>query len=148
MSKKVDQIEKEKRVYEISLMLRRKPNSYIVEYIRQNWGIEKAQAFNYIALAREEWKKYFEKVKGDGISYHISELREIKDKAWEKDDLRLAFDIAKEEMKIMGIYPTERHKFEFEGKIDMKKEEMYELISLAQRAISQGSLPEGDQGKN
>ena len=58
MSKKVDQIEKEKRVYEISLMLRRKPNSYIVEYIRQNWGLEKAQAFNYIALAREEWKKY------------------------------------------------------------------------------------------
>ena len=145
---KVDQIQKEKRIYEISLMLRRKPNSFIVEYIRQNWGIKKAQAFNYIALAREEWKKYFEKVKGDGISYHISELREIKDKAWEKDDLRLAFDIAKEEMKIMGIYPTERHKFEFEGKIDMNKEEMYELINLAQRAIGQGSLPEGDQGKN
>lgn len=143
---KVDQIQKEKRIYEISLMLRRKPNSFIVEYIRQNWGIKKAQAFNYIALAREEWKKYFEKVKGDGISYHISELREIKDKAWEKDDLRLAFDIAKEEMKIMGIYPTEKHKFELEGKIDMKKEEMYELINLAQRAIGQGSLSEGDQG--
>lgn len=144
MSKKVDQIEKEKRVYEISLMLRRKPNSYIVEYIRQNWGIEKAQAFNYIALAREEWKKYFEKVKGDGISYHISELREIKDKAWEKKDLRLAFDIAKEEMRIMGIYPIERHKVELEGKIDISKEEMYELIHLAQRAIGHGSLPEGD----
>jgi hypothetical protein len=144
MSKKVDQIEKEKRVYEISLMLRRKPNSYIVEYIRQNWGIEKAQAFNYIALAREEWKKYFEKVKGDGISYHISELREIKDKAWEKKDLRLAFDIAKEEMRIMGIYPIERHKVELEGKIDISKEEMYELINLAQGAISQGSLSEGD----
>ena len=148
MSKKVDQIQKEKRIYEISLMLRRKPNSYIVEYIRRNWGIEKAQAFNYIALAREEWKKYFEKVKGDGISYHISELRELKDKAWDKDDLRLAFDIAKEEMKIMGIYPTERHKFELEGKIDMKREEMLELVNLAQRAIGQGSLSEGDQGKN
>ena len=143
---KVDQIQKEKRIYEISLMLRRKPNSFIVEYIRQNWGIEKAQAFNYIALAREEWKKYFEKVKGDGISYHISELREIKDKAWEKKDLRLAFDIAKEEMKIMGIYPTEKHKFELEGKIDMKREEMLELVNLAQRAINHGSLPEGDQG--
>ncbi|MGE4412194.1 MAG: hypothetical protein AB7E45_00680 [Candidatus Caldatribacteriota bacterium] len=144
MSKKVDQIEKEKRVYEISLMLRRKPNSYIVEYIRRNWGIKTAQAFNYIALAREEWKKYFEKVKGDGISYHISELREIKDKAWEKEDLRLAFDVAKEEMRIMGIYPIERHKVELEGKVSMSKEEMYELIQVAQRAINNRGLSEGD----
>jgi hypothetical protein len=144
MSKKVDQIEKEKRVYEISLMLRRKPNSYIVEHIRQKWGIKKAQAFNYIALAREEWRKYFEKVRGDGISYHISELRELKDKAWDKEDFRLAFDIAKEEMRIMGIYPIERHKLYLEGTVSMSKEEMYELIQVAQRAINNRSLFEGD----
>ena len=144
MANKVSQVEKEKRVYEISLLLRRKPSSYIVEYARQNFGLGRAQAFHYIALARDEWKKYFEKVKGDGIKYHISELRELKDKAWEKDDLRLVFDIAKEEMRIMGIYPIERHKLELEGTVSMSKEEVYELIDMAKEAIDNGSLFAGD----
>lgn len=105
---KVDEIEKQKRIYQVGLMLRRKPVSFIIQYIADNWHLEKRQAHNYIKKARIEWKKYFEKLKGDGISYHVAQMRDLKDKAYIDGDQRLVFDITKEEAKLMGIYPAEK----------------------------------------
>lgn len=123
----VDKVTKAKRIYEISLLLRRKPVSYILEYIKQNYKLERGQAYNYIKAAREEWKKYFEKLKGDGITYHITQFRDLKDKALDLSDYKLAFDIAKEEAKLMGIYPAEKHKLDlpenFEITVKLPKDE-------------------------
>lgn len=131
----IDQVEKQKRVYQVSLMLRRKPRAFIVEFMRQNWSIERAQAYRYINLARKEWRKYFEKLEGDGISYHVAQFRDIKDQAYSKKvvigkgddrqvinvaDLGLVFEIAKEEAKLMGIYPAEKHKIDLPEVIKVK----------------------------
>jgi len=113
----IDKVEKQKRIYQISLLLRRKPMSFILQFITQSWGLRKRQAYNYIELARQEWQKYFEKLKGDGMSYHVAQLRDLKDTAYDKEDYRLVFDITKEEAKLMGIYPAEKHKLEEERKI-------------------------------
>ena len=101
--KRIDKVEKQKRIYQVSLLLRRRPTGFIVDFIRQEWGIERAQAFNYIKLAKEEWARYFANMKSSGIGYHITQMREIKDKAYGENDLRLVFDIAKEEAKLMGM---------------------------------------------
>ena len=123
----VDKVTKAKRIYEISLLLRRKPVSYILEYIKQNYKLERGQAYNYIKAARAEWRKYFEKLKGDGITYHITQFRDLKDKALDSSDYKLAFDIAKEEAKLMGIYPAEKHKLDlpenFEITVNLPKGE-------------------------
>jgi len=126
---KVDTKTYQERVYEISRMLRRKPISYILEYIVNTYGVEQTQAYNYIKDAKEEWKKYFEKLKGDGIAYHIAQIRDLKDQAYSKKvvigtvdnkqivniaDLGLILEITKEEAKLMGIYPSEKHKIEVE----------------------------------
>jgi hypothetical protein len=113
MSKKVNQVDKEKRVYQISLLLRRKPIKYIVQYISVKWAITERQAYNYIALARKEWRRYFEKLQGDGISYHLAQLRDLKDQAYEQEDLRLVLDIVKEEAKLLGLYPAEKYDVTF-----------------------------------
>ncbi len=117
--KRIDEVEKEKRIHQISLMLRRKPVSFIVDYIKLNWGIERAQAYRYIRLAREEWREHFTNVKHAGISYYIAQIRDLKDQAYSRKvvvgpadnkqvvnipDLGLVFEIAKEEAKLMGIY--------------------------------------------
>jgi len=52
--KRIDEVEKQKRIYQVSLLLRRSPISFIVQFIAENWGLEKRQAFNYIRLAKEE----------------------------------------------------------------------------------------------
>ena len=113
----VDQVEMEKRVYQVSLLLRRKPVSFIVQTISAKWNITDRQARNYIRLARKEWQKYFEKLKGDGIAYHVTQNRDLKDKAMTDGDYKLAFDIAREEAKLMGVYPAEKKDIKVDGEI-------------------------------
>jgi len=121
--KKSDMLEVERRVYQVGLMLRRKPINFIIQYCADTWDIEARQARNYIRRARKEWKKYFEKLKGDGLSYHIAQIRDLKDQAYSKKvvigtvdnkqvktvaDLGLVLEITKEEAKLMGVYPNEK----------------------------------------
>lgn len=133
--KKSDMIEVEKRIYRVGLMLRRKPTSFIVQYCADNWKVEQRQTYKYIRKARKEWQKYFTNVKHAGISYHIAQLRDLKDQAYGKKvligsgdnrqaisvaDLGLVFEITKEEAKLMGIYPAERHKVDIPEFIKVK----------------------------
>ena len=128
-------IETEKRIYQVGLLLRRKPMPFIVEFIGKTWGVEKSQAYEYIRLARKEWQKYFEKLKHDGMSYHVAQLRDLKDQAYSRKvvigkgenkgtvviaDLGLVFEITKEEAKLMGIYPSEKHEIIGDLKIKVK----------------------------
>jgi hypothetical protein len=138
-------IETQKRIYQVGLMLRRKPIPFILEFAGKEWGIEKSQTYEYIRLAREEWKKYFLNLKNSGMSYHISQLRDIKDEAYNRKfvigrgdnkqvitipDLGLIFEITKEEAKLMGIYPTETHKLEIEGSLEVNSELDKKLAQL------------------
>ena len=130
--KKADAIEAEKRVYQISLMLRRKSVSFIIQYAADNWKIGARQTRTYI---RKAWKKYFEKLEGDGISYHVAQIRDLKDQAYSRKvvvgtvdnkqviqvpDLGLILEITKEEAKLMGIYPPEKHKLDLPEVINVK----------------------------
>jgi len=101
--KRIDEVEKEKRIYQVSLLLRRRPIGFILHFIAEKWGLKDRQARNYIKLAKEEWARYFANMKSSGIGYHITQMREIKDKAFNEDNLRLVFDVAKEEAKLMGM---------------------------------------------
>lgn len=125
---KVTKVEKEKRVYQVSLMLRRKPVSYIKQYMAKNWELRPRQCDRYIQLARKEWEKYFSQVKKCGKSYYIAKLRDLTDKAYSMNDLRLILDIAKEEARLMGIYPSEKHE------VDIK--ESGELADAKRKVIS------------
>lgn len=144
---KVDSTEKEKRIYQVGLMLRRKSRPFILSYIRENWGLKTAQADNYIRLARQEWQKYFEKLKGDGMSYHVAQLRDLKDQAYSRKvvigrgdnkqtvtiaDLGLIFEITKEEAKLMGIYPTEKKDIDLnvKGELEINSELDKKLAQL------------------
>jgi len=139
-----DKIEKEKRIYQVSLLLRRKPTKYIIEFMIQKWGIKKAQAYRYIKLAREEWKKYFTNLKHAGISYHIAQMRDMKDNAITVNDYRLMFDIAKEEAKLMGIYPSEKHDVKVEGELiitDAKRKLVNKIAGIVKRT-GEDEIPE------
>ena len=134
---KVDDKTHQERVHEVSLLLKRKPVKYILQYISETWKVDERQARNYIRQAKAEWKKYFSQVKKCGMAYHVNQLREIKDQAYDRSvvvgrgdnkmvvevpDLNLVLDITKEEAKLMGIYPAEKHE-ETRKIIVLKKKE-------------------------
>ena len=133
----IDKVEKQKRIYQVSLLLRRKPMGFIIQFITEKWGVREWQARNYVRLARKEWQKYFAKLKHDGMSYHVAQLRDLKDQAYSRKvvigrgdnkeiitiaDLGLVFEITKEEAKLMGIYPAERHEIDLPEVIKVKVE--------------------------
>ena len=134
---KVDDKTHQERVHEVSLLLKRKPIKYIIQFITDNYKVETRQAYKYINEAKREWKKYFKNLKRAGMGYHVAQLRELKDQAFgrativgkgekkmviEVPDLNLVFDITKEEAKLMGIYPAEKHE-ETRKIIVLKKKE-------------------------
>ena len=139
---KVDEIEKQKRIHQISLLLRRKPIKFIVEYIKNEWSLQTTQAYNYIKDARAEWQKYFSQVKKCGKSYYVTQLRDLKDQAYSRKviigrsenkntvtiaDLGLIFEITKEEAKLMGIYPNQAIDMKHSGEIDTKTKYIVEM---------------------
>lgn len=139
---KIDNKTKQERIYKISLMLRRKPINFIVEYIGKEWGLEKSQAYNYIKDARLEWQKYFSQVKKCGKSYYVAQLRDLKDQAYERKvvigrgdnkntitiaDLGLVFEITKEEAKLMGIYPSQGIDVKHSGKVDKEVKHIVDM---------------------
>jgi len=161
---KVDSVEKDKRVYQVALMLRRKPIPFIVDYIKREWGLERTQAYNYIKEAKNEWKKYLTNVKRWGMGYYISQLRDLKDQAYSRKvimgrgdnkdtvtiaDLNLVFEITKEEAKLMGIYPADKSEIDVTHKgLDyeeykrikgMTKDERAAFISELREIIRCGS---------
>lgn len=121
---KVDSKTMAERVHEVSLLLRRKPLKYIIQYMIDKWKIERCQAYRYVKSARVDWENYFANLKSSGKGYYVTQLRDLKDEAYGRavivgkgdnkmvinvPDLGLVFDITKEEAKLMGIYPAEKH---------------------------------------
>ena len=122
---RADNAELKKRIYQVSRLLRRKPINVIIQSIIQTWGVTDRQAYNYIRLAKIEWQKYFDHLKYSGMGYYVSQLRDLKDKAYNSKkvvvgkgderkvvkipNLGLVFEITKEEAKLMGQYPAEKH---------------------------------------
>jgi len=102
--KRIDEVEKQKRIYQVSLLIPNRTSGYIVQFIAQNWGLEKRQAYEYIRLAREEWQKHFTDVKRWGMGYHLAKRREVRARAIEDKDYRLALDADKDEAKLLGLY--------------------------------------------
>ena len=106
--KRIDEVEKQKRIYKVSLLIPNRTSGYIVQFIAQNWDLEKRQAYEYIKLAREEWQKHFTDVKRWGIGYHLAKRREIRARAIEDKDYKLALDADKDEAKLLGLYIDRR----------------------------------------
>jgi len=147
----IDQKEKMEIIYQIGLMLRRKSMPFILEFIGKKWGVKKSQAYSYIKSARREWQKYYDHLKSSNMSYHIAQLRDLKDQAYSRKvfigrgdnkeavtiaDLGLVFEITKEEAKLMGIYPSEKHDVKVEGElkiIDAKRKLIDKVNSIITR---------------
>jgi len=102
--RRIDEVEKEKRILQVSLLLPRRPRNFILHFIAEKWGLKDRQARNYIRLAKEEWDKYFSRVKRCGKAYYFAKFRYLYDKALNDNDTRLALDITDKEIKLSGLY--------------------------------------------
>lgn len=121
--KKATGYEVDQRIYQVGLLLSRKPVSFILQYAADQWKIGARQTRTYMRKARKNWKKHSEKQIADARAYSLAKLRDINDQAQSRKvvigtvddkqviqvpDLDLVLNISKEENKIMGVYPAEK----------------------------------------
>ena len=99
----------------VSLKLTGSRRGEILEYARVQWGLHEAQADNYIAKATALIDIEAAKAREENYSEQVAFRRMLRKRAMGDNDVRLALDVAKDEAKILDLYPAEKHKHEFEN---------------------------------
>ena len=104
-----------RRVEEIyHLLLRGGSLSETVQNSSKSWGVSVSQGYEYARRARALIKKEAARVRKEAFDEHLIARRRMRKEAHDADDKRLAFDILKDESKLLDLYPAERHKQEGE----------------------------------
>ena len=136
-------IETEKRILIVGLLLERKPPSFVLQFIAQKWDLEQRQAYNYIRLARKEWQKNFKNNKRAGMGYHLAKRKTLYDKLMEQEDYRGALEVSKDESKLLGVYPTEKHDVNIKGELEVnsKLDKKLALLDINElKKLSKGNI--------
>lgn len=119
---KSNKVELDKRILTISkLLLKGNSTGEILHFTARIWGISDRQTKEYIKRCYTLWYKDFEKRFKAGLSYHLQKRRDLYKKAYIAKDWQTCLSIAKDEAKIMDVYPSERHELIVEKKPDYNK---------------------------
>lgn len=105
MSEKSSQSEVDQRVHAVYLLLlRRETTQKIVHYSAQSWGVGERQAKDYIARARELMRTEAKAERADALAEHVAIRRDLFNKAYKDKKWAIAFQIAQDEAKLIGLY--------------------------------------------
>lgn len=73
------------------------------------FGISERQARNYIARAEEQIRGILQVDRAFRMAEHVAARRDMRARAQKANDLRAELDVLKDEAKLLGLYPSERH---------------------------------------
>jgi len=119
---KSNRTEINKRILEVSkMLLTGESNKNILQYASLNWRISDRQTQTYIKQCYDRWYKDFEAKRRANLSYHLAKRADLYFQAYKKKDYKTCLEIAKDEAKILDVYPSERHSIEIERKPDFSK---------------------------
>lgn len=120
----IDKIKIEERVLEISKMLLNGfTSSEICHNVSLKWNVSERQIQRYIRRCYNLWHRDFQKKIKSNFDYHLAKRGDLYKKVYEKENWNICLEIAKDEAKLMGIYPTEKYKVEIEEIIVKKPKE-------------------------
>jgi hypothetical protein len=131
-------IELELRHSEVgSLLLSRFTRAQIVEYSTKKWGVDYAQADQYIASAKQLIAERIKETKNTTIDDHVDALLDLKRRARDEKDLRIELDVSKEIAKLTALYPVETKRLELSNVSDTDLIE--QTNELAARILAEGA---------
>jgi len=119
---KSNKVELDKRILEVSkMLLSGNSTKNICYYAQLNWNISDSQTKRYIRHCYTLWQKEFEKKNRGNLHYQLAKRKDLYRKAYEEKDWQMCLSIAKDEAKIMDLYPSKKHSIELENKPDYSK---------------------------
>lgn len=110
MAKKATKAQTEHRVRAVyEMLLLDTPYIDIVRYVATNWGVKSRMTDNYIKRANVLIVEEAARMRENALEKHLAQRALIRHKALKGGDKRLAFDILRDETKLLDLYPSSRH---------------------------------------
>ena len=128
-----DRVETEKRIYEVQkLLLSGMSPTEICQKMQVIWGVSKWQIERYISRSYKYWERYFSEKKGKQLEYQKAKRADLYNQAYRDSQWDTCLNVAKDEAKLMGLYPAEKHEHE------IKVPDVVEVVHY----IQEGKPPE------
>lgn len=110
MAKKATKAQKTQRVRAIyELLLFDTPRPDILQYCSNQWGVSTKTADNYVREANVLIVEEAARIRENALEKHLAQRALIRHKALKGGDKRLAFDILRDETKLLDLYPSSKH---------------------------------------
>ena len=137
--KKADKVTYENRINAVLALIHRGwASPRIVQNIAQTWDIERRQAYAYMKSARKRIEKLYAEKRVGLVGEILSRHNDLRDKGYADNDFRLILDVDKEDAKLLGLYPAEKHEHDIRGIDDAIAREL---------ALLAGGSEAGDAGE-
>jgi hypothetical protein len=77
--------------------------------VSDNWGVTSRTADRYIKKANELIVEEAARMRENALEKHLAQRALIRFKALKEGDRRLAFEILRDETKLLDLYPSAKH---------------------------------------
>jgi len=78
----------------------------VVQNASKNWGVSTRQVYYYVRRARTLIREEAKRVREEAFDEHLAARRRMRKEAHDANDGRLAFDILRDESKLLDLYPS------------------------------------------
>ena len=146
MAKKTTKAQREQRVRAVyELLLSDAPRPDILQYCSNQWDVSAKTTDNYIKAATKLISEEAARMRKNSMNKHLAQRALLRYKALKDNDKRLAFEILRDESKLLDLYPADRKEISgpdggpintIEHKPDFSKltdEELKAYISIAEK---------------
>ena len=133
MAKRTDKVTYEQRLTVVMGMIARGMSSQrIVQVVSVNWDIAIRTAWGYLRTARNRMADLVAHKREHLLEEILSRHDDLREKGYTGGDLRLVLDTDKEDAKLLGLYPAEKHEHDIRGIDDAIARELALLAGRAE----------------
>ena len=135
-STKAETLQRVRAVYE--LLMADTPRPDIIQYAIKNWEVSSFQTDKYIFAANKLISTEAKRLQTNSFEQHLSKRAALRYKALKDGDKRLAFEILRDEAKLLGLYPEKKVEITWREKTpdgynaDEVQRQFAELMTIAQ----------------
>ena len=136
-STKAETLKRVRAIYE--LLMSDTPRVDIIRLGTDKWEVSERQIEKYITSANEAISVEAKRLQANSFEQHLSKRASLRHKALKDGDKRLAFEILRDEAKLLGLYPEKKVEITWREKTpdgynaDEVQKQFVELMAIAQQ---------------
>lgn len=138
MAKRTDKVTYEQRLTAVmSMIARGMSSSRIVQVASANWDISTRQGWGYLKKARSRMADLVAHKREHLLEEIMARHDDLREKGYAGGDHRLVLDVDKEDAKLLGLYPAEKHEHDIRGIDDAIARELARLAGEPEEGAAQ-----------